>query len=195
MLVDFMIELNDWVVRALFRTSGEKDVAIDAVSRLRRQRIFRKYFCHRRIKRKPVGVVCSGRSQIDRDRLLYTVRIGVGVVEFPRKESRRRHGCLIRQGGQEAIHFIVEKEECSIFNDWTANREPELMTNIGIHRSTVRTIGGIKPVACATKSVPTSEVVRVAVQAVGAALGDNVDDRAGISAVFGVKVVSDDAKL
>ncbi len=69
------------------------------------------------------------------------------------------------------------------------------MADIGVHRPGVWSNARVKVIARSAKAVPTPEVVGVAVQGVGSALGYNIDDRAGVAAEFRVKVVCDDTEL
>ena len=50
-------------------------------------------------------------------------------------------------------------------------------------------------VAVGVQDIVAKELVHVAVDSVGAGLGDHVDDRAGVSSVFGVEGVGEDTKF
>ena len=55
--------------------------------------------------------------------------------------------------------------------------------------------GWVEPVAGAAETVPTAELVDSAVKGIGTALGHDVDDGAGVAAVFGIEGVGDDAEF
>ena len=73
-----------------------------------------------------------------------------------------------------------------------ADRVSELVPDVRVLRSLV---SAIEPVARASESVPAAELIGITVECVGPALGNHVDDRAGITAVFGVEVIGNDTEF
>src|SRR5204862_1446623 len=81
------------------------------------------------------------------------------------------------------LAFIIGEEKGLVFHDGAAQGSAELVVverSLGL-AGYVEVVAGIQ---CAIAEV----FCRAAVKGVGAALGDNVDDRAGIASVFGLEI-------
>ena len=95
----------------------------------------------------------------------------------------RRNTSRAALGPFFALAFVINEEKCLVLHDRAAERAAELVIAKWILRlaSVVEIIAGIQ-------SVVTEEIKAGAVQAVGAALGDNVDHAARAATVFGFGV-------
>ena len=86
-----------------------------------------------------------------------------------------------------AAAFIRSEEECSVFLNGTAKSSAKLVLLI------VR--GGRIEKASGIQRLIAEKLIGAAVPIVGAGFGDNIDDGAGVAAVFGVKGVGENAKF
>ena len=87
---------------------------------------------------------------------------------------------------------MIEEEECLVLVDGTADRVTELVPGVRILGPS---LDAIEPVSRTAEPVPAAEFVGIAMESVGAALGDHVDDGAGVTAVFRIEVIGDDAEF
>src|SRR5207244_13199150 len=115
------------------------------------------------------------------------------VVKHSRFESSCWHDRRIGQRCPEALEFFIEKEKCLVLEDRATDGIAKLISHIRVHcRMRPAGIdGGVEPVAGAAETVPTAELVDSAVKGIGTALGHDVDDGAGVAAVFGIEGVGD----
>ena len=69
------------------------------------------------------------------------------------------------------------------------------MPNVRVHRPGVWSHSGVKPVACASKTIPSAEVIYVSVERIRAALGHHINDGTGVASVLGIEIVSYDTEF
>ena len=87
---------------------------------------------------------------------------------------------------------MIEEEERLVLANRTADGVAKLVADV---RILWPSICAVEPVARAPESIPAAELVRIAMKGIGAALSHHINDRAGVAAVLGIKIVSDDTKF
>src|SRR5580698_8006522 len=136
------------------------------------------------------------------------VAVGNGWVwiegeDFLHRRVERQAGAVLTfagnvgEEGDEAVALIVEEEEGFVFLDGSADRTAIQVADVGILRldEAGDWIDIVIEVVARTESVPTAEVEQVAMEIVGAAASDDVDDRAVVTAVLGSEIVGENAEF
>lgn len=116
---------------------------------------------------------------------------GIEVSEAARAKGRSRGSCAFGAGGAETLHVAVQEEEGVILPEGATDGGTEVITNVWILGTILLCIEEISR----TEGVISAKLVGFAVKAIGSASGDYIDNGTGISSVFSVEVIRNNAKF